>query len=135
MSRIPPGVRQQVLARDRYVCVAPNLDRAAGECRDAWGNPGWDVPIVELELDHVRPEPMMGKTAPSEPEFLVTLCPWHHQGREAGRNWATSHRPLLREYLARKADEISRTPPPAPSEVQPDSPAHGSPGGKRGPRA
>jgi len=133
MSRIPAGVRRQVLARDRYVCVAPSLDRAAGECRDAWGNPGWDVPIVELELDHVG-QMRMGKAAESIPEFLVTLCPWHHQGREAGRNWATSHRPLLREYLARKADEISRTPPPAPSEVWPDSPAQGPPKG-RGARA
>lgn len=47
-----------------------------------------------LTLDHVKDQPMMGRRAPSDPSHLVTLCEGHHLG-----GWATSHRPLLREYL------------------------------------
>ena len=108
-----PEVRQQVLERDHFVCVAPALDRDAGPCGDKWGNVG-DVPIAELELDHVG-EMRMGKAAPTDTDHLVTLCWRHHQGLKAGRNWATSHRPMLRAYLRRKAGpkegRIRRTPP------------------------
>jgi hypothetical protein len=38
---------------------------------------------------------MMGKRAPSDMAHLVTLCEHHHLD-----GWATSHRPLLRRYLA-----------------------------------
>ena len=121
MSRIPARVRLAVLKRDHFVCVARILDPAAGGCRDAFGRPVYNVPVTDLELDHVRDAPMMGKTAESDPDHLVTLCHWHHQGRAAGRNWATSHRPMLREYLARlKAADISFTPSLGLTE---DSPA------------
>jgi len=103
MSRIPTGVRRQVLERDRFRCVAPVLDDNAGQCRDRFGRPTWEVPVEELELDHVRPDPMIGKEPPSEPQFLVTLCGWHHRGLASGRNWATRNRPMLREYLRGKA--------------------------------
>lgn len=102
MSCVPAGVRQAVLERDRHRCVAPQLDDLSGQCRDSFGRPNYEVPEEELEMDHVRPEPMMGKEPPSEPRFLVSLCPWHHRGLHAGRNWATSHRAVLRAYLARK---------------------------------
>jgi hypothetical protein len=103
--RISSEVRQQVLDRDHFVCVAPVLDRDSGPCRDRFGNIGWEVPVEELELDHVG-EMRMGKAAPSEPDYLVTLCPWHHRGLKAGRNWATSHRPMLRAYLRRQAGNL-----------------------------
>ncbi len=121
--RTPPAVRKEVLGRDHHRCVAPQLDDLSGQCRDRLGRPTYEVPEADLELDHVRAEPMMGKEPPSEPQFLVTLCPWHHRGLAAGRNWATSHRPMLRAYLARKgslkAGQISRTPPLDATEVSP----------------
>ena len=107
MSRIPVGVRRQVLKRDHFRCLAPVLDRDSGQCRDRFGRPTWEVPVEELELDHVRPEAMIGKEPPSEPQFLVTLCGWHHRGLASGRNWATRNRPMLREYLRGKAGPVS----------------------------
>lgn len=50
-------------------------------------------------LDHVTSASTKGKRAPSDEQHLVTLCEWHHLGMKAGRNWATSHRPELRQYL------------------------------------
>lgn len=52
-----------------------------------------------LTLDHVNDQSMRGKRAPSDEQHLVMLCEEHHLGMKAGRNWATSHRPQLREYL------------------------------------
>jgi hypothetical protein len=120
MSRIPGPVRREVLERDGYECVAPLIDPKAGRCQDQWGRTRDYIPINDLELDHVRVEPMMGKTAESEPAFLVTLCPGHHRLGKAGRIWATAHRPLLREYLdnlARKAPAIYEVDPLAAAEV------------------
>ena len=77
-----------VLRRDKG-CVAVWLGEWASECQG------------RLTLDHVRDAPMMGKRAPSDPEHLVSLCEFHHTGSKAGSNWATSHRPQLREYLRR----------------------------------
>jgi hypothetical protein len=105
MNRISPEVRQQVLERDHLVCLAPVLDPDAGSCRDRFGNVGWEVPVEELELDHVG-EMRMGRAAPTDIDHLVTLCPWHHRGLKAGRNWATSHRPMLRAYLRRQAGNL-----------------------------
>jgi len=75
-------VRWSVLERDMG-CVAPRLDPDAGECS----------PV--LTLDHVKDQPRMGKRAPSDMAHLVTVCERHH----IWSGWATSHRPLLREYL------------------------------------
>ncbi len=88
-------VRALVLARDRG-CVAPGLG-ATDPCRDRWGWPGQ---LGDLTLDHVKDAPRMGRRAPSDPAHLVALCWWHHLG-----GWATSHRPDLREYLARGKEE------------------------------
>lgn len=78
---VTPTLRIAVLERDQG-CMAPRLDPDAGPCEG------------RLTLDHVKDQPMMGKRAPSDMAHLVTLCERHHLGR-----WATSHRPLLREYL------------------------------------
>ena len=71
-----------VFQRDKG-CVAVELGEWASTCQG------------RLTLDHVREHPMMGKRAPSDAAHLVALC-WHHHLN----GWATSHRPLLREYLA-----------------------------------
>lgn len=69
-------------------CLAPALDSSeSGKCSG------------RLTLDHVRDQPMMGKKAPDDERHLVTLCESHHLWTQAGRNWATANRPLLREYL------------------------------------
>jgi len=91
-------MRQLVIERDMdeygNPCVAPRLGAKDG-CADRWGRPIWVAEERAITLDHVRDQPMMGKRAPSDPHHLVSLC-WHHHLD----GWATSHRPLLREYLA-----------------------------------
>lgn len=103
---IPESVRREVLNRDLNHCVAPTVDATAGQCHDKYGRSGYRVPIVHLELDHVREAGMMGKTAPTDPAHLVSLCPGHHRGVGehgfGGSIWATANRPLLREYLRAK---------------------------------
>jgi hypothetical protein len=79
---VTPELRLAVLRRD-LGCVAPIHDPGADTCRGA------------LTLDHVKEQPMMGKRAPSDMAHLVTVCEHHH----LWSGWATSHRPLLREYL------------------------------------
>jgi hypothetical protein len=65
-------------------CVAPYLDLSqSGRCSG------------RETLDHVKDQPMMGKRAPSDLAHLVTLCEQHH----LWTRWATSNRPLLRQYL------------------------------------
>jgi len=110
----PASVRQSVLARDSFACIAPLVDQNSGQCHDRYGRPGYRVPIAQLQLDHVRDEAMMGRTAPADPKHLVTLCPGHHlgAGERAGYVWATCHRPELRDYLRRhltRADIPIRT--------------------------
>jgi hypothetical protein len=78
---VTPEMREAVLGRDGG-CVAPRLG-ASSACSGS------------LQLDHVKSQPMMGKRAPSDMAHLVTLCEHHHLD-----GWATSHRPLLRRYLA-----------------------------------
>lgn len=100
---ISPAVRREVLARDDWHCVAPIVDPdGAGQCHDRYGRPGFNVPIAHLECDHVG-EMRMGKAAKSIAAKLVLLCPGHHRGigENTGRVWATSHRDLLRDYLAK----------------------------------
>lgn len=100
------ALREAVIARDGYRCVAPVIDATAGECRSAFGDAmeyAGGYRVTHLELDHVKDEPRMGRRAESDAAHLVTLCPWHH--RDSG--WATSRRGMLREYLRRKAFPIS----------------------------
>jgi hypothetical protein len=97
---VTPDVRDAVLIRDHFRCVALELD-PEHQCQDRWGRelgrpPGRMHPM-HLTLDHVKDEPMMGKRAPSNITHLVTLC-W---GAHLNTSWATSHRPELREYLRR----------------------------------
>jgi hypothetical protein len=80
---VSPELREAVLRRDRG-CVAPRLGATEYDCHG------------RLTLDHVKDQPMMGKRAPSDLSHLATLCWTHHLD-----GWATSHRPQLREYLAR----------------------------------
>lgn len=122
-------LREAVLDRDGYRCVAPVIDSTAGECRTAFGDPmayAGGYRVAHLELDHVKDQPRMGVRAESDPAHLVTLCPWHH--RESG--WATSRRGMLREHLRRKANPISSpelgTPAEAPEPVQLAFPKKGS---------
>lgn len=99
---VTPEMRLRVIERDGRRCMAPVLDYSAGPCRDRWGQPIYRYLPGDLTLDHVQDGGgRMGKRAPSDAGHLVTLCWGHHTGTEAGRNWATSHRPLLREYLVR----------------------------------
>lgn len=88
---VTPELRRYVLNRDGG-CMAQWLGAPTG-CRDTGGYP---LPMLslDLELDHVRDQPMIGKRAPSDPIHLVALCHHHHQG-----GWATRNRPLLRSYL------------------------------------
>ena len=86
-DRVTPKTALAVFTRDGE-CVAVKLGAPAAGCRG------------RLTLDHVRAHPMMGKRAPSRPESMVALCEGHHLDTRAGANWATSHRPELRLYLA-----------------------------------
>lgn len=75
-------VYDAVLRRDGS-CVGPRLDPGIDACS------GW------LERDHV---PKVSRKARREETSLgtvVLLCRHHHQD-----GWATSHRPLLRDFLA-----------------------------------
>ena len=79
---VTPELYAEVMARDGWMCVAQRLDPGA------YSHEG------PLTLDHVKDQPRMGVRAPSDIDHLVVLCYHHHLD-----GWATSHRPLLREYL------------------------------------
>lgn len=105
---VPPKVRDAVLRRDDYRCIAPLLDREAGWCKDRWDHPisrwiGRDPGGDKIEMSHTKDldKPMMGKKAPMNPAHLVSLCPWHHRGTEAGSNWEARNRAKIRAYLER----------------------------------
>ena len=83
-DRVTPDTAESVLERDRG-CVAVLLGANADDCRPP------------LTLDHVKDQPRMGNRAPSDRAHLVAICRAHH----LDNGWATSHRPALREYLAR----------------------------------
>lgn len=72
---------------DGNPCVARFLDPSTYPCEGP------------MTLDHVKDRLMMGRKAPDDEQHLVTICVRHHLDLVAGANWATSHRPLLREYL------------------------------------
>ena len=93
-DQVTPELRALVLARDGG-CVATRLD-ADHQCMSLWG-PVARTDLWAMTLDHVKDEPRMGRRAPSDAEHLVTLC----YGAHIVTGWATSHRPELRDYLAR----------------------------------
>lgn len=88
-------VRDYVLRRDQ-MCVAAKMV-PMHVCRDIWGSPHASTALRMMTLDHVQTGGgRMGLRAPSDPAHLVTLCAWSH----VSTGWATSNRPLLRDYLA-----------------------------------
>jgi hypothetical protein len=100
---VTPELHDEVIARDlRFAggCVAAFLDIEHG-CRDRWGRVHWASDQTRLTLDHVQDGyGRAGKRAPSDVAHLVSLCYGAHLG-----GWATSHRPLLREYIQRANSE------------------------------
>lgn len=96
-------VRTEVIERDIAIaggCVAPYLDREAGDCRDFWNDVIRPDARPMLTVDHVRPHPSMALRAPSTRRWMVAMCPGHH----LNSGWATSHRTVLRAYL----EEVER---------------------------
>jgi hypothetical protein len=111
---IDPTIREEVLRRDGYKCVAPRLDPEAGPCRDRWDQPitfwrGKDPGPYRLEMNHVKDTGMlmMGRKAPTDVDHLVSLCPWHHRGTKAGSNWEAVHRDQLRAWVASRTTRES----------------------------
>jgi len=106
-ERISSSTRAFVLARDSYRCQAPLLDPDAGYCRDAFGSviarPHFlrDPGPVYLQMSHTKPrgELSMQMKATPIPAHLITLCPGHHTGTEAGSNWEAVHRETIRDHL------------------------------------
>lgn len=101
---VTPETRQVVLYRDmrehaardgRVARLRHEIPTRVG-CAAAFLDPLKSGPCSgPLTLDHVKDQPMMGKRAPSDQQHLVTICLDHH----VGNGWATSNRPLLRQYL------------------------------------
>lgn len=110
-STISPKVRDAVLRRDGYRCVAPQIDGMAGWCRDVWNHPITSWPAYDrgpqyVQMSHTKGqgELSMSKKATPTPSHLVTLCPWHHTGTAAGSNWEAVNRNKIRKWL----DDIYR---------------------------
>lgn len=97
-------------------CVAPHLDPPSGPCYDKWGVEleAWQparLRDLALEADYVRLN-ARGKRHQYAADH-ATVCAGHHRsaGPNAGYQWATANRPLLREYL----DTVSKPEgPPRP---------------------
>ena len=108
-ERISSSTRAYVLARDSFQCQASLLDPDAGPCRDAFGSVLaryhflHDSGPVYLQMSHTKPrgELSMGMKTSPIPAHLITLCPGHHTGTEAGSNWEAVHREVIRDHLER----------------------------------
>jgi hypothetical protein len=94
---VSPDLHREVIRRDIAFaggCVQAFLD-SEHECRNIWGDP--QHPGRDLQTDHIQDGyGRTGKRAKSDVHHLVSLCAASHLN-----GWATSHRPLLREYLER----------------------------------
>jgi len=104
-------IHQQVLARDlaRWRSLqTPKILEKRGETATI---PGCVASVVDpftsgpcwgrLTLDHVKDVARMGKRAPTDADHMVSLCQGHTEdGMQAGRQWNTAHRAVLRWYLA-----------------------------------
>src|ERR1035437_2155803 len=108
-ERISSSTRAFVLARDSYECQASRLDPHAGSCRDGFGSillrsrGGREPGPMFLQMSHTKPrgELSMGMKTSPIPAHLITLCPGHHTGTEAGSNWEAVHREVIRDHLER----------------------------------
>lgn len=93
-----PGRPRKVLrgiAEDRW--VYRYVEVRDGGCVAFRSDPGVDLCDGPIEREHVRPGGgAMGMRRITRPDTVVLLCRHHHQD-----GWATSHKPALREYLAR----------------------------------
>lgn len=99
---VTKAVHDLVIDRDLKFaggCLAAFLDSDHG-CRTLWGDP--QRPDVMLTLDHVQEGyGRLGRRAPSDPAHLVSVC----AGAHIVTSWVTSHKALLREYIARAERE------------------------------
>ncbi len=87
-----PALRIRVFNRDMG-CIVPTVD------------PEYSYPCKGMPtLDHVpeRGQNGLGTKAPDDEAHLVTVCMYHHTGRQ----WPEGHRELERAYLARWWPEV-----------------------------
>ena len=86
------GLREQVMERDRG-CVLHHLE-PGHVCRTVYGTEHpWDATDL-CTLEHVKAELRMGKRAPDDIGFMVTLC-----GAANNRPPTKVQRALMRDYL------------------------------------
>lgn len=81
------ALRRKVFNRDMG-CIVPDID------------PHEQTPCKGMPtLDHVPERGMnaLGRKAPDDEAHLVTICAYHHTGRQ----WPEQHRELERKYLAK----------------------------------
>ena len=89
-TMISAKLRAEVLARDRWHCVGPQV-LMLGPC------------FGRVELDHVRASGGLGMKSPTERGNLASLCSTHHRVKTLnGRKW----RPLLLDYIAQRDGEV-----------------------------
>lgn len=78
------------------VCVAPLVSPESGPC---WGR---------TTFDHIKSQQRLAKRAETDLDHLVSVCQGHMEdGRKAGHQWNTAHRPEIREYI-KEANEDYR---------------------------
>lgn len=90
---VSPEDRADVFSRDKG-CVLFWLE-PGHECKDQWGNRHDPGDLARLSIEHVKPQLMAGKRAPSTPDHLVALCMAANL-----RPPTKAQRVLMREYLA-----------------------------------
>lgn len=60
-----------------------------------------------LQMSHTKDqgELSMSMKAVTDPAHLVSLCPFHHTGTEAGSNWEAVNRNRIRTHLLQLYDQ------------------------------